>query len=68
METQKGKKLPKSKQYDTQYPITIPLHAFYIPRTWHAKVIIAVATMMLTMLVTTAEVVAYPTAEALRPH
>ena len=28
----------------------------------------AVATMMLTILVTTAEVVAWPTADALRPH
>ncbi len=32
------------------------------------NVIIAVATMMLTIPVTTAEVAASPTAEALRPH
>jgi len=41
---------------------------FYIPRTWHTNVIMAVATIMLTMLVTTAEVAAYPTAEALLSH
>ena len=42
--------------------------ALQIPTTWHSTVMIAVATMMLTMLVTTADVVAAPTAEALLPH
>jgi hypothetical protein len=40
----------------------------YIPSTWHTNVITAVATIMLTILVTTAEVAAYPTAEALLSH
>ena len=54
-----------------QYSITPSLQyssLLYIPSTWQTKVMIAVATMMATMLVTTAEVAAYPTAEALLPH
>ncbi len=39
-----------------------------MPSTSHTTVMIAVATMMLTMLVTTADLVASPTAEALLPH
>jgi hypothetical protein len=41
---------------------------FYIPNTWHINVMTAVATIILTMLVTTAEVAAYPTADALLSH
>ncbi len=40
----------------------------YIPSTWHTYVMTAVATIILTMPVTTAEVAAYPTAEALLSH
>jgi hypothetical protein len=50
------------------FVITPLLQFFYIPSTWHTNVITAVATMILTMLVTTAEVAAYPTAEALLSH
>jgi hypothetical protein len=39
-----------------------------IPTILHTTVISPVATMMATIEVTTAEVVASPTAEALRPH
>ena len=40
----------------------------YIPNTLHPKVTMAVATIMATIDVTTAEVAASPTADALRPH
>ena len=52
------------------YSITPFLHysIFYIPSTWHINVMMAVATIILTMLVTTAEVAAYPTADALLSH
>ena len=43
-------------------------YSVYIPTILHTTVIIAVATIMATIDVTTAEVVASPTAEALRPH
>jgi hypothetical protein len=49
-------------------PFFFQYSIFYIPSTWHTKVITAVATIILTMLVTTAEVAAYPTAEALLSH
>ena len=39
-----------------------------MPMILHSRVITAVATVMLTIPVTTADVVASPTAEALRPH
>jgi hypothetical protein len=38
------------------------------PRAWNTTAITAAAIRMKTMKVTTAEVVARPTAEALRPH
>jgi hypothetical protein len=40
----------------------------YIPSTLHKTVMIAVATIILIIPVTTADVAASPTAEALRPH
>jgi hypothetical protein len=39
-----------------------------MPNTLQTTVMIAVATMMLMMPVTTADVAACPTADALRPH
>jgi ABC-type phosphate/phosphonate transport system permease subunit len=54
----------------SHYSITPRLHysGSYIPSTWQTKVMTAVATMIATILVTTADVAAYPTAEALLPH
>ena len=67
-------------EYENRYTIHIRIHdtrnpqlatrntRFQIPSTLQSTVIIAVATTILTIPVTTADVAASPTADALRPH